>query len=223
MITVDQLRDLAVELVASRNWPSDAELVALAMVELRAWCRHARIHIEDDVPAPAADAVERALAEWERGVALLNGYASDRVRAALLVLNTAASDLRAALAAARAGQAEPTQAQRDHEAWAIRNIGVPPAERLAAQRGGEAVDREALAQTEATNYARGRAESLGQDAALVGALARGFHDGFLAARGDAAPTVSTQDVNRAYWATHEGITMEDLTIILAALGIEVRP
>lgn len=103
------------------------------------------------------DAVERALAEWERGVALLNGQPSARVRAAVAVLNAAASDLRAALAAARAGEADADAAAYDLLAERL-NEARDERDRaeaaLAAQRGGEAVDREDFG-----HPARGRGET----------------------------------------------------------------
>lgn len=45
---------------------------------------------------------------------------------------------------------------------------------------------------------------------------------FLAARGDAAPTVSAEQVDGAYWATGVHVTMTDIRDVLAALGIKVE-
>lgn len=115
------------------------------------------------------------------------------------------SQARAALAAARAGEAEGDIVQEMAEAIDDATFShLSPAEnlerqanaaaRVAAQRGGEAADREAVLRAlrpvlcNASNYPRQvQPHILGRD---MGPLLAQATDAVLAARGDAAPTVS---------------------------------
>lgn len=61
----------------------------------------------------------------------------------------------------------------------------------------ETADRDALAQDEAVRYARGLAEEVKHDPVVVGALARGFHDGLLATRVAPAPVADREALKEA--------------------------
>lgn len=95
---------------------ADAETLRAEVERLRedvtAWQMHAEraAQGEDAARTEAATlrtAIEEALPEWERGVAALLGYPSDRVRTAQVTLNRAAQVLRAVLAAHPAPEAAP--------------------------------------------------------------------------------------------------------------------
>lgn len=143
----------------------------------------------------------------------------------------------AALAAARAGEAERASAMRPGESvdevlnrWAtgpaVAQMVV--AEVRAAQHGGEAVDREALpdvyyeirARNDQWTHASGpvpRSTYLMDTEVLLRLVNN------LAARGDAAPTVSAEQV-RDHLNAYEEVEGQCVSVTdLATLGIEVKP
>ncbi|MCG7285379.1 hypothetical protein MHY85_05235 [Cellulomonas sp. ACRRI] len=168
----------------------------------------------DEDPA-TGDGVERAalalMAEWEcvpevtdaaEGTAVCERHDASVWVDRLCEFAVAAA--RAALAAARAGEARPRctcdQAHGLHDAW------------CPAQRGGEAVDREALIDHVRATLAR----TDERDEQVV--------DAVLAARGDAAtPTVTAEQVRQSLALAGEHGRYAWFVRRLAALGVEVTP
>lgn len=103
---------------------------------------------------------------------------------------------------------------------------------LAAAGAGEAVDRGALAVTLSRTRAalvRNAFHADGFPPALIPTSVQALRvlveagDALLATRGDAAPTVTVEQVEQARQVPHDVIAQGDAHAMLAALGIEVTP
>lgn len=192
-----------------------------------------------DTPQPATgDAVERASRAYHDKVGSETEDATPWEDESEAYREEMRDDVRCILAAARAGEAEhdprcisltDSEFNNHCDCRTLRTLD-------AAQRGGEAVDREMLSalfdQVVADRRAlinTGRADEITVD------LSHALADAYLAALGDAAPTVSAEQrdqaaraLNPAAWDSpwmqdqYREHARHQVSTMLAALGLEVR-